>query len=369
MEYMKQIALLYALRSMHYNTFVTVIEKRNKKKKVREMNMKIRKNQGNVFLKWFLLAAILTVSVPGCAFVNVSLYQPALPLQERVIEGEGPGKVLVMDISGVLAYEEKNTKGGFREEINVVARVKEELGNAAKDSEIKGVVLRIQSPGGTVNASDLIHHEILEFKKKRNIVVAACFLGMATSGGYYIATAADYIVAQPTTLTGSIGTIALKFNVEGLMEKVGVAEETIKSGDKKDMWTPFRPATSEEKRILQGIIDEYQDKFLQVVRAGRKNMSAADLAEVKDGRVFSGAQAFKLGLVDQLGYLSDAIQWARNAVGMERAKVVMYHRPGTYVDNIYSLSQGEAWNWAERLQRGELLPHRRTPQFMYLWLP
>ena len=333
------------------------------------MNMKSRESQGNGLLQWFLTAALLTVTAFGCAFVNVSLYQPALPLQEKVIEGEGPGKVLVMDVSGVLSYEEQNEEGSFREKVSLVARVKEELGKAATDDEIKALVLRIQSPGGTVNASDLIHHEIREFKKKRNVVVVACFLGMATSGGYYIATAADHIVAQPTTLTGSIGTIALKFNVEGLMEKVGVAEETVKSGDKKDMWSPFRPATSEEKKILQSIIDEYQNKFLEVVRAGRKNMTEADLAKVNDGRVFSGSQALKLRLVDQLGYLNDAVQWAKNAVGMEQARVVMYYRPGTYVDNIYSMSQGEAWSWAELLQRGELLPQRQTPYFMYLWLP
>ena len=331
--------------------------------------MNLRKKRGNGFWQWSLVTVLLILSTPGCAFINVSLYQPALPLQERVIEGEGPGKVLVMDISGVLAYEEKDKGGSFREEVNLVARVKEELGKAAADDEIKAIVLRIQSPGGTVNASDLIHHEISEFKKKRNVVVVACFLGIATSGGYYVATAADHIIAQPTTLTGSIGTIALKFNVEGLMEKVGVTEETVKSGDKKDMWSPFRPATSEEKKIFQSIIDEYQGKFLEVVREGRKKMTETDLAKVKDGRVFSGTQAFKLGLVDQLGYLNDAIQWAKNAAGIEGAKVVMYHRPGTHVENVYSLSQGEAWSWAERLRRGELLPQRETPQFMYLWLP
>ena len=331
--------------------------------------MNPRKKLANGLLQWCLVAVLLTVTASGCAFVNVSLYQPALPLEERVVEGEGPGKVLLIDISGVLSYEEKNREGTFREEVNLVARVKEELSKAEKDDEIKALVLRIQSPGGTVNASDLIHHEIEEFKKDQNVVVVACFLGIATSGGYYIATAADHIVAQPTTLTGSIGTIALKFDVEGLMEKVGVAEETVKSGDKKDMWSPFRPATKEEKKIFQNIIDEYQDKFLEVVRAGRKNMTEADLAKVYDGRVFSGIQAFKLRLVDQLGYLSDAVQWAKSAVGMERAKVVMYHRPGTYVDNIYSMSQVEAKSWAERIQGGEVLPLRQTPQFMYLWLP
>ena len=153
------------------------------------------------------------------------------------------------------------------------------------------------------------------------------------------------------------------------MEKVGIEEETVKSGNKKDMWSLFRPATSEEKVIFQRIIDEYQGKFLEVVRAGRKNMTESDLTTVKDGRVFSGAQAFRLHLVDELGYLNDAVQWARAAAGVPKAQVIVYHRPGTYVDNIYSKSQTETFSWADRLQRGELLPQRPEPRFLYLWLP
>jgi protease-4 len=334
------------------------------------MDMKTRKKRLQDFSIMCLAAALFIATASGCAFVNVSLYQPALPLQEKVIEGEGPGKVLIVDISGVLTYEEKRKRSSFKEEVNLVARVKEELNKATRDNEIKAVILRIHSPGGTVNASDLLHYEIEQFKKKRKVKVVACFVGLATSGGYYVATAADYIIAQPTVLTGSIGTIALKFNVRGLMEKVGVEEESVKSGDKKDIWSPFRPATREERKIFQEIIDEYQDKFLEVVRAGRKSMTGSDLATVSDGRVFSGWQALKLHLVDQLGYLNDAVAWARKGAGMERAQVVVYYRPGTYVDNIYSMSQvKDAWGWAERMQRGGLLHQQAVPQFMYLWQP
>ena len=98
-------------------------------------------------------------------------------------------------------------------------------------------------------------------------------------------------------------------------------------------------------------------------------MTEADLAAVSDGRVFSGTQALELNLVDQLGYLNDAVQWAKKATKIEQARVVIYHRPGTYVDNIYSMSQGESWSLAELIERGGLLPQRQTPQFMYLWLP
>ena len=336
------------------------------------MEMKVRnKRQGGLLGMYLIMAlfAMTACTACGCAFVNVSLFQPALPLEEKVIEGEGPGKVLVIDVSGVLSYEEQRRASAFKEEINLVARVKEELEKASEDDEIKALILRIQSPGGTVNASDLLYYEIMQFKKERHVKVVACFLGIATSGGYYVATAADRIFAQPTTLTGSIGTIAIKFNVQGLMEKIGVEEETVKSGGKKDIWSPFRPSTEEEKKILQSIIDEYQDKFLQVVQSGRRSITEADLALVKDGRIFSGPQALKVHLVDQLGYLQDAVQWARSSIGMKQAKVVVYHRPGTYVNNIYSLSKAGESSWAEQLDRGELLHRRQAWRFMYLWLP
>jgi len=330
--------------------------------------MRVEKKRRSGLLRVYLIMALVGVCAPGCAFVSVNLFQRALPLQEKVVEGEGPGKMLVMDISGVLAYEEKKGEGGFREQINLLPRVKEELEKAAKDDEIKALILRIQSPGGTVNASDLLYYEIMQFKKERKVKVVACLLGIATSGGYYVATAADHVVAQPTTLTGSIGTIALKFNVQGLMEKIGVEEETVKSGEKKDIWSPFRPSSAEEKKILQSIIDEYQVKFLEVVKSGRKNMTEADLAQVKDGRIFSGSQALEVHLVDQLGYIQDAIQWARSTIGMKQAKVVVYHRPGTYANNIYSMSQGGEWSWTERLVQGKLLHHEPAWHFMYLWV-
>ncbi len=130
--------------------------------------MKVRKKRRSGLLVLYLAAALFSVSASGCAFVNVTLYQPALPLQEKVIEGEGPGKVLVMDISGVLTYDEEKKGGSFKEQVSLVARVKEELGKAAQDNEVKAVVLRINTPGGTVSASDLLHHEIMQFKKERS---------------------------------------------------------------------------------------------------------------------------------------------------------------------------------------------------------
>ena len=331
--------------------------------------MKLMKTRGRSFLISCSAALLLSLTASSCAFVNLDLFRETRPLKEKVIEGKGPGKVLIIDISGVLGYDREDKPGQFKEHISLVARVKEELDKAAEDKEVKALILRIHSPGGTVSTSDLLHYEIEQFRKKRDAKVVAHFMGLATSGGYYVATAADYIIAQPSTLTGSIGVLALKFNIQELMEKVGVEEETVKSGDKKDIWSLFRPATPEEKEILQEIIDEYQGEFLKAVRAGREDLTDADLAVISDGRVLSGKQALELHLVDELGYLDDAVDWARNSAGIPEAKVVVYHRPGTFVNNIYSMSHGQARNWLDRMHDEGQLLGTPTPQFMYLWLP
>jgi protease-4 len=318
---------------------------------------------------WMAAALFLGAALSGCAFVNVSLYQGAQPLKEKVIEGKGPGKVLVLDVSGVISYEDEDGAGPLKEHVGLVPTVKEELRKAAEDSEVKAVIFRIESPGGTVNASDLLYHEIMAFKKEKDVKVVACLLGIATSGGYYVASAADHIIAQPTTLTGSIGTIAFKLNVQGLMDKIGVETETVKSGEMKDIWSPFRPATREEREIFQVIIGQYQATFLNVVRAGRAQLTEDDLKVIRDGRVLTGQQALKLHLVDQLGYLSDAVAWARKAAGTPEAEVVLYHRPGTYVENVYSSTKAEASSWLGSIQRQGLLLSGPPVQFMYLWMP
>jgi protease-4 len=318
---------------------------------------------------WLAAALFLAAALSGCALVNVSLYQGAQPLAEKVIEGKGPGKVLVLDVSGVITYEDGDGSGPFKEHVGLVATVKEELQKAAEDSEVKAVILRIESPGGTVNASDLLYHEIMAFKKKKDVKVVACLMGIATSGGYYVASAADHIIAQPTTLTGSIGTIAFKLNVQGLLDKIGVETETVKSGEMKDIWSPFRPATREEREIFQAIIGQYQTTFLNVVRAARTQLTEDDLKVIRDGRVLTGQQALELHLVDQLGYLSDAVNWAREATGAPEAEVILYHRPGTYVDNVYSSTKAEASSWLGPIQPQGLLFSGPPVQFMYLWMP
>jgi protease-4 len=241
---------------------------------------------------------------------------------------------------------------GLTRGVTSPSRIKEELEKASEDDRVKAVVLKINSPGGTVSAADVIFHEIKEFKAKKNVPVVVCLQGLAASGGYYVAQAGDAVIAYPTCITGSIGVIAMKFNLRGLMDKVGVDDDIVKSGIWKDFWSPFRPASPREKEMMQQIIDDFYRKFVDVVAQGRK-MSLKETQGVADGRIFSASQARDLGLVDQLGYLDDALELARAKANLESgARVIIYHRPGSFKPTIYSL-----------------LPELDTlgPQFLYLW--
>jgi protease-4 len=300
---------------------------------------------------WRMLVALLAFLTVGCVTVKVALFEEPGPLKEKVVSGYVRNKILLMDISGMILEGPGGSLWRLRT-ITTAGRVKEELEKAGKDKRIKALVLRINSPGGTVSGADVIYHEILAFKQENHLPVVACLQGLATSGGYYVAQAADAIVAYPTCITGSIGVIAMKLNVKGLMDKVGVESDLVKSGVWKDFWSPLRPATPREKQMMQEVIQHFYEGFVDAVAHGR-NLSLKEVQKVADGKIYTGSQAVDLGLVDQVGYLDDALKLAKARAGLEEAKVVRYNRPGSYHPTVYSL-----------------LPDLQMagPQFLYLWL-
>ncbi len=319
---------------------------------------------------FLLLSGIISLLMTGCAFVHVPLLNPPQGLKEQVLEGEGGKKILLLDISGVVSERQKS--GGLlaKEEASMVDLTREALEKAEKDETIAGLIIRINSPGGTVTASDIIRHDIAGFKNRRHVPVAACITGIGASGGYYIATAADEIVAHPTAITGSIGVMLLKFNVEGLLEKVGVREQTVKSGDKKDILSPFRPSTPEEQRLIQAIIDQLYERFLDIVASRPGNsLTREELRPLADGRIYTAPQALAARLIDKTGYLDDVIADVNKKAGIEKARVVTYYRPGTFKGSIYSetfagaATLGNIFSFAGG---GNLLPES---QFMFLWQP
>jgi protease-4 len=321
--------------------------------------------------KYLLLSVCLVVFlISGCAFVHIPLRTAPEPLKEHVIEGEGKTKILMIDVSGAISEKEKSRDSLFAEEVPLLARVKEELQKAQKDKDVCGLIIRINSPGGTVTASDIIYHEILEFKKRTRARVAACITGVGASGAYYIASAADEIFALPTSIIGSIGVIAMRVDVHNLLGKIGVGTETVKSGELKDLWSSFRPSTPRETEIMQKIIDQLYGRFIDVAAAGRKNaLSREELLKLADGRVYTADQALEAKLIDHIGYFEDLLDKMKKTLNVSEAKVITYHRPGTYRGTIYSGAAPLSPIVNLLNINGDSLSLLPEVRFLYLWNP
>jgi len=232
---------------------------------------------------------------------------------------------------------------------------------------VRGVIVRINSPGGTVTASDILYDRLSRFRATRGVPVVAQLMDIAASGGYYVALAADEIVAHPTTITGSIGVIFTGVSLEGFLEKVGVRNQTIKTGAKKDIGSPLRTMTAEERELLEGLLGDLQDRFMGLVEERRPSLTPETRKVISDGRVLSAPQAFDAGLVDRIGYLDDTIELTKLRAGVPEAKIILYRRPEEFAENIYSragLAPSEI-----NLINLDLSSVLTEPQFLYLWMP
>jgi protease-4 len=316
-----------------------------------------------------IVALVLALVLAGCSVVSVDLTPRVRPLKEETVEGSGRVKVLLVDVSGFLSDDPPPalSLGSPPPRVSTLVRFREELKKAAEDDAVKAVVLRINTPGGTVTASDIMYRELDLFRRTRPVPVIAVTMDVAASGGYYVALAADQIIAHPTTVTGSIGVILLTLNAEGLMQKIGVAPTAIKSGERKDMGSPFRTLTPEERAIFQSVIDDLHRQFVAKVIERRKlpEQTARGLA---DGRIFTAEQALSHRLIDRIGYMPDAIEAAKRAAGVDDARVIVYHRPREYRATYYAQAEVETPALPGSLGTlGKLLGP--GPRFMYLWWP
>ncbi len=249
-------------------------------------------------------------------------------LKESLVDGEADAKtkIAVIPIEGVIMESMGAGPGSVSELIDTLKALEE-------DDQVVGVLLAIDTPGGGVTASDRMYHELLEFKKRSKLPVHALFLDVAASGGYYVAMAADHITAHPTTITGSIGVISKFYNVSEAMDKIGVSVNVVKSLNSqgktsfKDIGSPYRPMSPEERKLIQGLITEMWDRFTDIVATGRAGkMKPEKVKELADGRVFTGDQALAVGLVDAVGYREDAYAKIREAANSPKAKLVGYRK-------------------------------------------
>jgi protease-4 len=236
----------------------------------------------------------------------------------------------------------------------------EELRDYAEDHSIKAIVIRIDTPGGGVVVSQEIYNAVKNAKKEGKKIVVSMGT-VAASGGYYVAAAADKIVANPGTLTGSLG-VKMEFaNIEKLLEKIGVKGQVIKAGEYKDVGSPFRDMTVQEKRLLQEVIDDVHSQFIEAVAEGR-NLPIADVRAIADGRIFTGRQALNLKLVDQLGDLNDSIQVAGTLAGIKGKPYVVEKKKKIQLLDYF---KEEAAAWVSDVLANSINRSSMSLQYLY----
>ena len=302
----------------------------------------------------------------GCATINLG---PSLgDLEEVTIEGRGPGKILLVDFDGIINNQKNRNITGNTISLGMVEKIRSILEKAKKDKKIQALLIKINSPGGTVTASDIIFHLLKDYKENNKVKVYVQVMDLAASGGYYVALAGDEIIAHPTSLVGSIGVIALKVNLKDLMTKIGVDWEIIKSGDKKDFMSPFRSFTKEERDLFQDTIDKYHQRFITTITQNRPKLKTTQVELLADGRIFDSEQAKKLNLIDDIGYVTDTIERIKLDLNDSNLKLVTYHRSNKYQGNIYSQIQKPTTFNMINFDLG-LNPNSLSPYFLYIWSP
>jgi protease-4 len=294
-------------------------------------------------------------------------------LEEVTFENnQSKNKIAVLDIAGIISSEPSD-----RSTHDLVELISDQLHLAGEDDSAKAVVLRVDSPGGEVLASDEIYRAIADFEKDYKKPVVASMGGLAASGGYYVSAPCRWIVANELTITGSIGVIMHSYNYRGLLNKVGVRPEVFKSGKFKDMLSGEKDEGEilpEEKSMLQSLIDETFARFKKVVAEGRENANEQNRGEGRhladnwedyaDGRILSGKQAYELGFVDELGNFETAVERARQLARIKDANLVQYQRPFD-LGNIFRLF-GESEGRAVKIDLGMQLPKLQVGRLYFL---
>lgn len=315
---------------------------------------------------WFILIPLIFI-VSGCSMPKISLFGgKAEPLKEYTLQGTGDEKILVLSVDGSISTSP--TGNMLRKHPSMVQQIAAYLKRAEQDPQVKVLLLKVNSPGGTVTASDILYHEIKSYKERTGVKMVVCMMNIAASGAYYISLPADFIMAHPTTLTGSIGVIFSRPSVSGLMEKAGVSMQVNKSGAEKDMGSPYRLPTEAENAIFQKLTDDMAERFQNLVLKHRQ-LTSDQQTQISSARIYLAEQAKSLGLIDGIGYLDDAIGQAKKIAGLdENAKVVAYRR--------YKIEDDTIYNPAIQLQDGDLetlfpllapLSAAAEADFYYIW--
>lgn len=316
------------------------------------------------------LRGAVDVKLPSVEVKLPSAIDPGEMIATVVRPGKGQNgraRIALVDVDGVLLNQNYGSLYAVGD--NPLAAFRDKLEAAARDPQVVGVVLRINSPGGSVTTCDVMAEELRRFQAETRKPVVACLMDLATSGAYFLAVECDRIVAHPTGLTGGLGVVFNHYNLQDAMAQLNLVADPVKSGAKIDMGTVTAPLDPETRTLLQAMADAYRDHLLRRVQQRRAAMTVHDRQVIGDGRVVLAAQALALHLVDRLGYLHDAIAEAEHHSGVAGAEVVLYHRAGYPAHSLYAIAPSPA-------ALNEIIPlsypgldRSRLPTFLYLWQP
>jgi len=321
-------------------------------------------------LSSYALAPLLLILLVGLTSCSLKLFKGSSdPLREFTLEGKGDRKVLLIPLRGSVST--KPDEGMLRTRPGMVQEIVSHLRKAEKDPNVRAILLEIESPGGSVTASDVLYHELERFKEKSGARIVTIMMSTAASGGYYVALSSDRIIAHPMTLTGSVGTIFIRPNATRLMEKIGLGAEITKSGKYKDMASPFRDTRPEEEEMIKEIIEDLNSRFLELALKKRA-LNEEQYRNVATARIFTAAQAVEAGLVDSIGYMEDALREAKNLSGLpDDARLVVYRRTRFPEDNVYNPITTEGTGRFPALVQPPFSELLTVPSagFYYLWAP
>ena len=305
-----------------------------------------------------LSLALLGTLLSHCRQVEKDYPRDEAPkLDETWSCGSGDIKVVRIPLDGVIMRSDE--EGFFTARSDMVESILTQVRTAERDPDMRAIILEVNSPGGGVTPSDEIYNALRGFRNSRpdrRVIVFIRDLG--ASGAYYAAMAGDFIIAEPTAVVGSIGVIMQTMNFQGLSEKIGITDVTIKSGGNKDMLNPFQPVNTNQVALLQKLIDDMQTRFSGIVMETRKLDRAAQ-PELFDGRIFSATDALDKGLIDEIGYWNDALARTAQRLDVGALRVVRYEPQRTFFEQLI---EGKS---------PVVLPNLklRSPQFLYLWKP
>lgn len=285
-------------------------------------------------------------------------------LADKGAPAGGP-KVALIDVEGLISHSP--SPGLISTTSNTVDELVARLQKAEDDPRVRAVVLRVNSPGGTVAASETVYRELRSFRERTGKPIVVSMAEVAASGGYYISLAADRIVAQPSTITGSIGVIIQTVNFSRGLSWIGIEARAVRSGPNKDIANPLEPIRDEHYALLQRTVDDFYRSFHDLARAARPDADASRFDSLTDGRIFTGAQAYEERLVDSLGDLRDSFAEAKRLAGVDRARLIKYHPEGRTPASPYALSAAPPNSTSMHVSLPPMLSP--APGFYYLWAP